>query len=1049
MVKTLRIFNLAVIFVSFSAWSQVYVSEDFSSTIFPGEGWQISANEANWAVAEAENAGGQTPELHFSKDPEFFGTSRLEFPAADFSENTSGMVILSFQHALSRIQSFVTIGAAYRIGDGEWVNIWQQNVNANIIKQQKFLVLDGDFPTQAADIQFSLFFNGFSKNINYWAIDDILLYAPAENDLDLVTINVPANLEAPAPITGMVKNRGFGDIFSFDLNWSVNGGPIQKQSFHGLRFGLNETWEFSTQALLPFESGIYDLDVYISNVNGEPQDGNEENNSLTTNYNVPSMFFDKIPLFESFTSSSCSPCYSFNTSFFNNFLHQNRGNLSVIKYQMNWPGSGDPYFNQDGNTRRSYYSVNLVPSLYMNGKSVSLSAATINSSFTEALQEKSLFEILGIYKVEGDNITVEASVLPYATISNVTVHVAVLENTTYNNTASNGENEFHYVMMKMLPAGNGILHHFEEGQEYRVNHTFDMSGTFVEEMDDLSVVVFIQTNLDKNVLQSKQLSETVTGAPLVSSNINNNQQNVSVWQSIEIIFDQPIIFNGSDKTPPEALLEFISFHERENPENTVEFDVEINDFNNRILITPKSYLATNTEYSISIDPVWGYWDTASNVFNLNFTTRSPLGAPMVTAEPATGADNIPLSAKIDIHFDQQVRYENGNNLAPGDIQELISLRRESTDGELVSFHGMPNIHATGFTIIPNEWLDPSTRYFITVNPVLGEDDVLSDIFETSFSTRQSVGAPSLWTNFDETPEQVEPDHNFKIVFSQPVKLSNGTELTNENIDQVVKLFSGSGKNNPLEIIISINPGKNIIDFTLDHNLDFNTQHTIEIDPLMGTEGDITETIQLSFATRPSVGAPVATFNVDNGSQDVITDQVLTIEFNQPVKMDDGSEVTPETLPGIIYFHETDMAGNAVPFSSEINPAKTLVTITPNQPLLHNQQYLLGVKKLLGSDNELSDEVAISFTTEEAVAVNNILSESVKIFPNPAVDMLFIQLPVKESQITIFDLTGKRDAHTHALESNVSINISNLAEGLYYIEIKSKNSQIARKLLIAR
>ncbi len=1049
MKKSIQIIHLVFIFLSFSGWSQVYVSEDFSSNVFPPDGWEISDQEANWSVAHSENAGGQTPELIFAKDPEFYGSSRLVFPALDLSENTSGMVILSFQHAVSRIQSFVTIGAAYRINDGEWISIWQQTVNSNILKQQKFLVLDGDFPTQAENIQFSLFFNGFSKNINYWAIDDILLYTPSENDLAIISIDVPVNLEEPTPITAVVSNRGYGDIFSFDLNWRINEGAIQKQSYHSLRFGLNETLEVSTHTTLPFEPGSYNLEVFISNVNGEPEDGDENNNLLATSYSVPSRFFNKKPLFESFTSSTCPPCYSFNTSFFNNFLNQNRGNLSIIKYQMNWPGSGDPYFNQDGSTRRGYYSVNSVPSLYINGKGITPSATAVNTAYNAALQEKSLFEILGIYKVERDNITIEASVLPYTSLSNVTIHVAVLENTTYNNASTNGETEFHNVMMKMLPAGNGTLHHFEEGEEYRVNHTFDMSGTFVEEMDDLSVVVFIQTNLDKNILQSKHLRETATGAPWVSSNISNNQQNVSVWEDIEIIFDQPIILNGSDKIPPEALLEFISFHETETPENEIDFNVSINEFTNRIFITPTSYLATDTEYTITVDPVWGYWDSASNVFTLDFSTRSPLGAPVASANPASGSENVPLFTQVEIHFDQQVRLEDGTPFEIDDLQQLVTLRQGSADGEIISFNGTLNQHNKGFTITPDEWFNASTQYFLIVNPVMGEDDELSEIFETSFSTRPSIGAPTIWTNIDENLNLVEPNQDFKIVFSQPVKMADGTEITMENINQVVKLFSGVGKMSPLNINISVNPGKNIVDFTLDENLDFNTPYTIEIDPLMGIEGDITEIIQVSFATRPSVGAPLAAFNIEDDSQDISIDQVLTVEFNQSVRLEDGSEITSETLPGIILFHENDLAGSMVPYSAEINPAKTIITVTPDQPLQYNQMYLLGVEKLLGTDNELSDEVEINFTTVNAVSVENTLFEKVKIFPNPAHDKLFIQLPVKEASVSIFDLSGKRLIDNLIINNEISIDISNLAEGIYYIEIKSQHNKTTEKLIIAR
>ena len=34
---------------------------------------------------------------------------------------------------------------------------------------------------------------------------------------------------------------------------------------------------------------------------------------------------------------------------------------------MSWPGSGDPYYTQEGGDRRNYYSVNAVPDLVVDG----------------------------------------------------------------------------------------------------------------------------------------------------------------------------------------------------------------------------------------------------------------------------------------------------------------------------------------------------------------------------------------------------------------------------------------------------------------------------------------------------------------------------------------------------------------------------------------------------------------------------------------------------------------------------------------------------------
>ncbi|MDR0762909.1 MAG: hypothetical protein LBF01_00230, partial [Bacteroidales bacterium] len=73
-------------------------------------------------------------------------------------------------------------------------------------------------------------------------------------------------------------------------------------------------------------------------------------------------------LVEHFTSSTCGPCAPNNVTM-NPFYdaQEAAGKLIFVKYQMNWPGTGDPYYvAQDGGVRRNYYAVNAVPMMFGN-----------------------------------------------------------------------------------------------------------------------------------------------------------------------------------------------------------------------------------------------------------------------------------------------------------------------------------------------------------------------------------------------------------------------------------------------------------------------------------------------------------------------------------------------------------------------------------------------------------------------------------------------------------------------------------------------------------
>jgi hypothetical protein len=78
---------------------------------------------------------------------------------------------------------------------------------------------------------------------------------------------------------------------------------------------------------------------------------------------------------------------------------------------------------------------------------------------------------------------------------------------------------------------------------------------------------------------------------------------------------------------------------------------------------------------------------------------------------------------------------------------------------------------------------------------------------------------------------------------------------------------------------------------------------------------------------------------------------------------------------------------------------------------------------------------------------NDLTDIIKIYPNPVDDILNIELTNNEKVIfRLFDSNGK--LHVEKLiENNDNINVSRLAEGLYFLNFQLKNGQINRKIII--
>ena len=53
-------------------------------------------------------------------------------------------------------------------------------------------------------------------------------------------------------------------------------------------------------------------------------------------------FVQRIPMLEVFISSTCPPCVQGNINLSDVLANYNQIDYTLLKYQMSWPGSGDP-----------------------------------------------------------------------------------------------------------------------------------------------------------------------------------------------------------------------------------------------------------------------------------------------------------------------------------------------------------------------------------------------------------------------------------------------------------------------------------------------------------------------------------------------------------------------------------------------------------------------------------------------------------------------------------------------------------------------------------
>jgi hypothetical protein len=493
-------FLLFALFFSMSLFSfgQTYLWESFDAGQMPPSGWSLDGLPAQWAVNNSSNAGGTAPEAQFTYVQ---GTTvtRLVSPMCNLTGLTS--VKLSFRHMYDWYTNPAPkVGVATRSHNGAWSTVWEKTPTANIGPEQVDVIISNSDVGQS-EFQICFYLNGNMYNLDYWYCDNVLLFNPLNLDAGIISLGATQTYFAePVMVKGSIMNVGLTAITSAEVNYSVDNGPVFTTALAGLSLATQDIYEFSCSQPMTGAIGPHQLTVWLSKVNGIA-DNNQANDTLRkTEYKICHVVTRK-PLYEEFTSSTCAPCASFNSSFVP-WCNTNADSITLVKYQMSWPAPGDPYYTLEGGVRRAYYGVNAVPDLYSNGGNTATTLSAVVQSFAQAKQLIGMMKIAGSNTITGTVMNINATVLPFSNFDNVRVYIVVMEKITHNNHMSNGETSFEHVMMKMVPDAEGTTASLVDRVPFTITQTVDLAGTHIEEFTDLIVGVFVQDPVSKQVYQS-------------------------------------------------------------------------------------------------------------------------------------------------------------------------------------------------------------------------------------------------------------------------------------------------------------------------------------------------------------------------------------------------------------------------------------------------------------------------------------------------------------------------------------------------------------------
>ena len=478
------------LFLSIAAFAQsrgIILNETFDSASLP-EGWTTSEGaEENWIISQTNNAGGSANELQLSWWPVIYGSSRVMTTPV----NLSGIneVVVSFSHYLDNQINEYTLSIATSTDGNDWNTAWSQTYGETGLYEVEQLISTPDMGNE--NVYFSIFYEGSSFTMNGWYFDNFQISTQDNLDIELLSVDMTEMLNYGShDVRFTVQNTGSTTIESVEATFKdfFNNGNIVTETFEvNIESLEKQELTFTEKAYLA--PGTYVMPIEIVSVNGT-DDSNDGNNFIEKEINVGMGLTQKIPMIESFSSSTCGYCVEANIMM-NEVLEANPGRYTYTKYPVNFPGTGDPYYFNEVAGRAGYYQVSAAPEFYLDGSLQEYNIVT-QEALDESYNTPSFVNIRGTFNVDDNTINITADFMSYIKMENVRAFVSVNEKTTTENASSNGETEFHHIMMKMLDSPTGNVVNINAGEYQRLEFTHDMSSTNVEEMNDLEVALWLQ-----------------------------------------------------------------------------------------------------------------------------------------------------------------------------------------------------------------------------------------------------------------------------------------------------------------------------------------------------------------------------------------------------------------------------------------------------------------------------------------------------------------------------------------------------------------------------
>ncbi|MBN2764021.1 MAG: aryl-sulfate sulfotransferase, partial [Bacteroidales bacterium] len=200
---------------------------------------------------------------------------------------------------------------------------------------------------------------------------------------------------------------------------------------------------------------------------------------------------------------------------------------------------------------------------------------------------------------------------------------------------------------------------------------------------------------------------------------------------------------------------------------------------------------------------------------------------------------------------------------------------------------------------------------------------------------------------------------------------------------------------------------------------------------------------------PDLISPVA--NLIPADDTLSREGIVTIQFSEPVRNLDDSEITDENVTALIIYAEENIDGESLPFEASVNQEKTEITVTPSTPLKSGQHYFIQVGSVEDESGNPSLTSSKIYTAENFVFSG--LTEEPdfwRIYPNPVNDLLHITGRQEfRYHVDLLNITGEILHSKEMMQGRIDIDMTGMLPGAYYIKITGGEMNYAINRIVVK